>query len=118
MAVRLAQVLLFHRDGSKLKRFCDVVSGRVEIDTGTLLSYFMGAATVAHHPPEGMFGEGDVAVTIEVDTPEEVDRLYASLIRAGLEINEPPENTDWGWRNFYYRVAERLVFEVGAPLTR
>ena len=116
MATRLAQVLLFKNDGSNLKRFCDVVSGNVEIDTGTLLSYHMGPATVAHHPPIGTFGEDTVAVTLEVDRPEEVDRLYASLISAGLSVDEPPEDTTWGWRNFYFRVSDRLVFEIGAPI--
>ena len=116
MAARLAQVCLFKNDGDALRKFCDVVSGDIEIDNGDLLSYHMGPqTTVAHHPPMGMLGEDDVLVTIQVDTARQVDRIHASLVRAGLEVDDDPEDTDWGWRVFYFQAAPHLYFEVGAP---
>lgn len=116
MSVQLAQVCLFKHDGSALRRFCEIISGAVEIDNGELLSFHMGSATVAHHPPAGDVAEDDVLVTLQVVSPAEVDRVHARLRRAGLAIDERPEDTDWGWRIFYFRAARHLVFEVGAPL--
>jgi hypothetical protein len=116
MPADLAQVCLFKRDGSALKRFCEIVSGSIEIDNGTLLSFHMGHATVAHHPPAGDLGEDDVLVTLQVKTPKDVDRIYAQLVRAKLEVDDEPEDTEWGWRLFYFRAARHLMFEVGAPL--
>ena len=115
MAARLAQVCLFKEDGRALRRFCEVLSGRVEVDNGELVSFHFGGATVAHHRPAGMLEEEDVLVTIEVDSAKAVDAMYASLVAGGLEIDDHPEDTDWGWRVFYFRAAEHLFFEVGAP---
>ena len=59
MSAHLAQVCLFKNNGEKLRQFCDVVSGDVELDDGDaggLLSYRMGAATV------GAVGEGAVGI--------------------------------------------------------
>ena len=117
MAAHLAQVCLFKIDGNALRRFCQVVSGRVEIDNGSLLSFHMGHSTVAHHPPAGELSEDDVLVTLQVSTPAEVDRIYRSLVQSGLKVDDQPENTDWGWRLFYFRAAKHLVFEVGAPIS-
>ncbi|MCK6546396.1 VOC family protein [Myxococcota bacterium] len=116
MAAQLAQVCLFKNDGAALRRFCDVVSGQLEIDNGELLSFHMGAATVAHHAPVGDLREDDVLVTLQVASREEVDRIYAQLKRSNVRIDDEPEDTEWGWRIFYYRAARHLVFEVGAPL--
>lgn len=116
MAANLAQVCLFSSDGGPLKRFCEVVSGQVEIDNGELLSFHMGGSTVAHHRPLGMLAEGDVLVTLQVDTGRSVDRIYGSLLRSGLTLDDEPEDTEWGWRVFYFRAAKHLLFEVGAPL--
>ncbi|MCC7386078.1 MAG: hypothetical protein IT384_29800 [Deltaproteobacteria bacterium] len=115
MPPRLAQVCLFKEDGHNLRRFCEIVSGRIEVDNGELLSFHMGDATVAHHAPAGALGENDVLVTLEVGTPQAVDRIFASLLAAGLEVDDRPEDTEWGWRVFYYRAAPHLYFEVGAP---
>jgi hypothetical protein len=115
MPARLAQVCLFRNDGETLRRFCDIVSGQVEIDNGELLSYHMGGSTIAHHPPMGMLGENDVLVTLEVESPRMVDRIFANLLRAGLNVDDEPEDTDWGWRVFYFKAAPHLYFEVGAP---
>jgi len=115
MAAQLAQVCLFKQNGDALRRFCDVVSGDVEVDNGELLSYHLGGATVAHHAPMGMLREDDVMVTIQVDSPRQVDRVFANLLRAGLKVDDEPEDTEWGWRVFYVRVAPHLLFEVGAP---
>ena len=117
MPAHLAQVCLFKNDGNALRRFCDVVSGRVEIDNGSLLSFHMGASTVAHHPPAGELGEDDVLVTLQVATPTEVDRIFRALVSNGLRVDDQPENTEWGWRLFYFRAARHLVFEVGAPIS-
>src|SRR6185295_17337088 len=107
----LAQVCLFKNDGLVLRRFCEIVSGNVEIDNGELLSFHMGTSTVAHHKPVGVLGEEDVLVTLQVDNPPEVDRIYRALIRAGLRVDDQPEDTDWGWRVFYFRAAAHLYFE-------
>jgi uncharacterized glyoxalase superfamily protein PhnB len=115
MATRLAQVCLFKEDGRALRRFCEITSGRVEVDNGELLSFHMGTASVAHHKPAGVLAENDVLVTLEVDGPQAVDRIYASLLSAGLNVDDEPEDTDWGWRVFYFRAGEHLLFEVGAP---
>lgn len=115
MAARLAQVCLFQDDGRALRRFCEVVSGRLEIDNGELVSFHFGGTTVAHHRPQGMLEEGDVLVTVEVESAGAVDRVYQQLTQAGLVIDDSPEDTDWGWRVFYFRAAEHLFFEVGAP---
>lgn len=117
MPAQLAQVCLFKDDGSALRRFCEIVSGRVEIDNGALLSFHMGGATVAHHPPVGDIREDDVLVTLQVASPAEVDRIYQQLTRSKLKIDDAPEDTEWGWRLFYFRAATHLMFEVGAPLT-
>jgi hypothetical protein len=116
MPAQLAQVCLFKSDGSALKKFCEIVSGKIEINNGQLLSYHMGSATVAHHPPAGELNENDVLVTLQVASPKEVDRIYQSLVRARLPIDDEPEDTDWGWRLFYFRAAPHLMFEVGAPI--
>lgn len=116
MPAHLAQVCLFKHDGSALRRFLNVVSGQVEIDNGSLLSFHMGPSTVAHHPPAGDLSENDVLVTLQVATPREVDRLHQQLVKSRLAVDEQPEDTEWGWRIFYFRAAEHLVFEVGAPL--
>jgi hypothetical protein len=116
MPAHLAQVCLFKSDGSALRRFCEIVSGRVEINNGQLLSFHMGGSTVAHHPPQGELGEDDVLVTLQVASPREVDMIYQQLVRARLEINDAPEDTEWGWRLFYFRAAPHLLFEVGAPI--
>jgi hypothetical protein len=115
MAARLAQVCLFKGDGSALRRFCEVARAPVEVDNGELTSFLMGGAAVAHHPPAGILGEDDVLVTLEVESPAEVDRMHAQLVRAGLEVDDEPEDTEWGWRVFYYRAGKHLYFEVGAP---
>ncbi len=115
MAARLAQICLFKQDGMALRRFCEIVSGQIEIDNGELLSFHMGRSTVAHHRPVGVLQENDVLVTLEVESPAAVDRIYAQLQSAGLSIDDAPEDTDWGWRVFYFRAAEHLFFEVGAP---
>ena len=115
MSTRLAQVCLFKEDGRALRRFCEITSGRVEVDNGELLSFHMGSAAVAHHKPSGVLAENDVLVTLEVDGPTAVDQIYASLLSAGLNVDDEPEDTDWGWRVFYFRAAEHLLFEVGAP---
>ena len=91
------------------------MSGQVEIDNGQLLSYHMGGATVAHHPPMGLLDENDVLVTIQVESGRVVDRIFASLLRVGLDVDDEPEDTDWGWRVFYFKAADHLFFEVGAP---
>lgn len=116
MPAQLAQVCLFKSDGSSLKRFCEIVSGSVEIDNGSLLSFHMGPATVAHHPPTGDLGEDDVLVTLQVASPKEVDRIYHQLVRAKLQVDDEPEDTEWGWRLFYFRAGRHLLFEVGAPI--
>ena len=116
MPAHLAQVCLFSEQGDLLRRFSDVVSGQVEVDNGSLLSYHMGASTVAHHPPAGPLAEGDVLVTLQLGSPDEVDQLYQRLSEGQLPLDDSPENTEWGWRLFYFRVAPHLVFEVGAPL--
>lgn len=115
MPANLAQVCLFNTNGDPLKRFCQIVSGQVEIDNGSLLSFHMGHATVAHHPPSGDLGENDVLVTLQVSTPQEVDRIYNQLLAAKLRVDDQPEDTEWGWRLFYFRPAPHLIFEVGAP---
>jgi hypothetical protein len=115
MSVHLAQVCLFKNDGLVLRRFCEIVSGAVEIDNGELLSFHMGSATVAHHKPVGVLQDDDVLVTLQVDTPTDVDRIHRQLVRAGLHVDDLPEDTDWGWRVFYFRAAPHLYFEVGAP---
>jgi uncharacterized glyoxalase superfamily protein PhnB len=115
MSVNLAQVCLFKSEGLVLRRFCEIVSGSVEIDNGELLSFHMGASTVAHHKPVGVLRENDVLVTLQVDTPAEVDRIHRNLVRAGLAVEDSPEDTDWGWRVFYFRAADHLFFEVGSP---
>lgn len=115
MPAHLAQVCLFSHDGGALRNFCNVVSGQVEIDNGSLLSFHMGASTVAHHPPAGDLGDGDVLVTLQVASPDEVDRIHQALVRSGTKVDDAPEDTDWGWRIFYFRAAPQLVFEVGAP---
>ena len=112
--LQLAQVCLFKNDGTAIRRFLERVSGRVEIDNGQLLSYHMGAATVAHHPPAGVLGEDDVLVTLQAASVEEVDRIYNSLLQAGLRIDDRPEDTEWGWRVFYYKAGAHLYFEIGA----
>ena len=116
MPAHLAQVCLFSPHDTRIRQFCDVVSGEVEIDNGSLLSYHMGASTVAHHAPAGDLAENDVLVTLQVASPQEVDALYQRLTEARLPLDDHPENTDWGWRIFYFRAAPHLVFEVGAPL--
>jgi hypothetical protein len=117
MPAQLAQVCLFQNDGSALRRFCQVVSGQVEIDNGSLLSFHMGGATVAHHPPAGDLAEGDVLVTLQVAKPGDVDRIHRALRDSRLRVDDNPENTEWGWRIFYFRAGPHLVFEVGAPLS-
>ncbi len=114
MPAHLAQVCLFKANGDVLRRFCDIVSGDVEHDDGNLLSYHMGGATVAHHPPMGMLGENDVMVTVQVESKDRVDKLYHQLVRAGLHVDDEPEDTEWGWRVFYFKVSPHLYFEVGA----
>lgn len=118
MPANLAQVCLFSEDGSPLRQFLDTVSAQVEHDDGRLVSFHMGVgpSTVAHHPPAGDLGEGDVLVTLQVGRPEEVDAVHEALIQAGLAIRDRPETTDWGWRLFYFRAARHLVFEVGSPV--
>ena len=116
MAPHLAQVCLFRRDGSALKHFLEIVSGKIEIDNGSLLSFHVGSSTIAHHPPSGELEENDVLVTVEVDSPEEVNRLHRDLRNAKLDIDDAPEDTEWGWRIFYFRASPNLIFEVGAPL--
>ena len=116
MPAQLAQVCLFKKDGAALRRFCEITSGQLEIDNGSLLSFHMGAATVAHHPPQGELHEDDVLVTLQVASPKDVDRIYQQLVRSSLRVDDEPEDTDWGWRVFYYRAASHLLFEVGAPL--
>ena len=86
------------------------------MDNGSLMSFHMGGATVAHHPPAGDLGENDVLVTLQVATPAEVDRMYQALLANGLQVADQPEDTEWGWRLFYFRAAPNLVFELGAPL--
>lgn len=117
MPAHLAQVCLFAEDDTTIRRFCEVVSGHVEMDNGSLLSFHMGASTVAHHPPVDALAEGDVLVTLQVEDATAVDRVHGSLRASGLAVDDQPENTDWGWRLFYFRVAPHLVFEVGAPLS-
>jgi hypothetical protein len=117
MSAHLAQVCLFKKDGAQLKRFCEVLSGEVELANGALTSFVMGASSVAHHPPAGELGEGDVLVTLQLASAAEVDRIHAALRAARLELDDAPEDTDWGWRLFYFRAAPHLVFEVGAPLS-
>jgi uncharacterized glyoxalase superfamily protein PhnB len=56
-----------------------------------------------------------VLVTIQVGDAREVDRIHANLLRAGLSVEDDPEDTDWGWRVFYFQAAPHLFFEVGAP---
>lgn len=107
---------MFKNDGAPLKRFCEIVSGKVEIDNGELLSFHMGGATVAHHRPMGMLGEDDVLVTLQLDSANLVDRVYGQLLKAGLKVDDEPEDTEWGWRVFYFRAARHLLFEVGAPV--
>lgn len=116
MPAHLAQVCLFGSDGSALRRFCQVVSGQLEFDDGRLVSFHMGASTVAHQPPAGELDEGDVLVTLQVGSPAEVDRLYNQLVASKVPVDDQPENTEWGWRLFYFRASPHLVFEVGAPL--
>ncbi len=116
MPAQLAQVCLFQNDGQALRTFCQVVSGQVEVDNGSLLSFHMGSSTVAHHPPFGELREGDVLVTLQVATPSEVDRIHRALAASRLRVDDQPENTEWGWRLFYFRAAPHLVFEVGAPI--
>lgn len=116
MPARLAQVCLFRSDGGALRRFCEIVSGKVEIDNGKLLSYYMGGSTVAHHPPQGDLAENDVLVTLEVASPAEVDLIHRELRRAKMDVDDEPEDTEWGWRLFYFKAAPHLIFEVGAPL--
>ena len=117
MPAHLAQVCLFSNKGKAIRDFCQVVSGQVEIDNGSLLSYHMGASTVAHHPPAGDLGDGDVLVTLQVGSPQEVDQIHKDLVQSGQKVDDSPEDTEWGWRLFYFRPAPHLVFEVGAPLS-
>ncbi len=116
MPAHLAQVCLFSQRRDPLKRFCDIVSGQVEINNGSLLSYHLGASSVAHHPPAGDLAEGDVLVTLQVESPRVVDEIHRRLLESQLPLDDHPENTEWGWRLFYFRAAPHLVFEVGAPL--
>ena len=118
MPAHLAQLCLFSADGSSLRRFLEVVSGQMEHDDGRLVSFHMGQgpSTVAHHPPAGELEEGDLLVTLQVAGPADVDRVHQALLRSGLTVDDAPESTEWGWRLFYYRAAEHLVFEVGAPV--
>ncbi|MFO0725800.1 MAG: hypothetical protein U1E65_18595 [Myxococcota bacterium] len=116
MATRLVQVCLFKEDGAALRRFCEVTSGQVEVDNGELLSFHMGGPTVAHHRPSGVLNEDDVLVTLQADSPAAVDRIYRQLVQSGLEIDDEPEDTDWGWRVFYFRAGEHLFFEVGSEI--
>ena len=117
MAAHLAQVCLFGSDGRSLTRFCEVVSGEVELANGALTSFHVGASSIAHHPPAGELGEGHVLVTIQLATPREVSRVHSALVAAHLDVDDAPEDTEWGWRTFYFRAAQHLVFEVGAPLS-
>ena len=117
MPAHLAQVCLFSADGTKLRRFCEVLSGQVEVDNGSLLSFHMGASTVAHHPPVEALSENDILVTLQVQDALTVDRVHRMLRASGLVVDDKPEDTEWGWRLFYFRVAPHLVFEVGAPLS-
>ena len=119
MPAHLAQVCLFSAATSDLRRFLEIVSGQVEHDDGRLVSFHMGQgpSTVAHHPPAGELGEGDLLVTLQVARPDEVDRVHRALLQAGLRVEDAPETTEWGWRLFYYRAAPQLVFEVGSPAT-
>lgn len=112
----LAQVCLFKEDGSRMVEFCRVVSGQVEVDNGSLLSFHLGASTLAHHPPQGALEEDDILVTLQVPSPAEVDRIHNRLVASDIAIDDQPETTDWGWRLFYFRAAPHLVFEIGAPL--
>lgn len=115
MLAQLAQVCLFSHDAAVLRRFCDVVSGELEGDNGRLRSCNMGAASVAHHPPAGELAEGDVWVTLQVAEPAQVDTLHREQAAARIPLDDHPEDTKWGWRSVYCRVAPHLVFEVGAP---
>ncbi|MBK8010462.1 MAG: hypothetical protein IPK13_03885 [Deltaproteobacteria bacterium] len=115
MPAHLAQVCVFKRDETALRRFCEVVSGRLEVDNGALTSFHMGASTVARHPPVGEFQDGDVLVTLQVASPAEVDSLFERLRSAAVPVDDVPETTEWGWRIFYFRASPHLVFEIGAP---
>ena len=116
MPTHLAQVCLFSERGDLLKRFCDVVSGQVDIDNGSLISYRVGGSAVACHPPAGDLADDDVLVTLQVGSPQEVDDIYSRLSASQLPLDDHPEDTEWGWRIFYFRAAPHLVFEIGAPL--
>lgn len=76
----------------------------------------MGASTVAHHPPVDALEDDDVLVTLQVPDALTVDRVHRTLVASGLPVDDHPEDTEWGWRLFYFRAAPHLVFEVGAPL--
>lgn len=117
MSAHLAQVCLFAEDGSKLRRFCEILSGQVEVDNGSLLSFHMGASAVAHHPPVEALSDNDVLVTLQVQDALTVDQVHGTLLASGLAVDDQPVDTEWGWRLFYFRVAPHLVFEVGAPLS-
>jgi catechol 2,3-dioxygenase-like lactoylglutathione lyase family enzyme len=54
----------------------------------------------------------DVEINIEVD---DVDAAYGRLIEAGVEVEGPPEQQEWGARHLWFRDVDRRRMSLFTP---
>jgi len=81
---------------------------------GVLLSLFpidelardAGVEIVEHH------GFNGITLAINVDTPEQVDEVIASVKQAGGQIIREPSDAFWGGRTSYFSDPEGYFWEV------
>ncbi|MFN0054302.1 MAG: VOC family protein, partial [Planctomycetales bacterium] len=52
-----------------------------------------------------------------MDSPTDVDALYATAQREGMSVTSPPTNEPWGVREFHLRHPDGHMFRVSAGLS-
>jgi uncharacterized glyoxalase superfamily protein PhnB len=71
---------------------------------GAVLSVGGNAAVEILGPPEGATFDvaslEGAAMSIELETAQEIDRWYEKLISKGIPVAEPPQDQAWGARLF------------------
>jgi catechol 2,3-dioxygenase-like lactoylglutathione lyase family enzyme len=57
---------------------------------------------------------GHLMLAIELDTGEQVDEMYRTLLARGLEASGPPAVFEWGARSTYFLDADGYIWEIYA----
>jgi glyoxylase I family protein len=68
-------------------------------------------------PYDGPAASGSAGVQLAFRVaPQEVERWYAELLKKGVEILEPPRDTDYGHRTLFFKDPEGNILEIYAEI--